>query len=146
MLGLNEMALIHEVAREEARKVVNEYDKKKDEEKKAKKAKKKAKYGYQPVIYVKPIVDVERIKKLMLNSAYGLTCYTDTDSTKVVSRETLKLEPEELEVLHSVARLLKGECGQLGGDCKNCFCHCDKEVLGTNCLVNQLHEIRRKYS
>ena len=146
MFSIIDMEFIHEVARQEARKVVNEYDKKKDAEKKAKKAKKKSNYGYQPVIYVKPIADVERVKKLMLNSMYGSAVYTDTDSTKIVSRETFKLEPDELEVLHSVARLLKGECGQLGGDCKNCFCHCDKEVLGTNCLVNQLHEIRRKYS
>ena len=139
MLNTIDMEYINEVARQEAHKAVKDYDKKKEEEK-------KANYGYQPIIYVKPIADVERIKKLMLNSVYGLTCYADTDSIKVVSCETLKLEPDELEVLHSVARLLKGECGQLGGDCKNCFCHCDKEVLGTNCLVNQLHEIRRKYS
>lgn len=139
MFSTIDMEFIHEVARQEAHKAVKDYDKKKEEEK-------KVNYGYQPVIYVKPMADVERVKNLMLNSAYGLTCYADTDSIKVVSRETFKLEPDELEVLNSVARLLKGECGQLGGDCKNCFCHCDKEVLGTNCLVNQLHEIRRKYS
>lgn len=139
MLNTIDMEYIHEVARQEVHKAVKDYDKKKEEEK-------KANYGYQPVIYVKPVVDVKDIKKQLVNSMYGMTVYTDTDSIKVVSRETFKLEPDELEVLNSVARLLKGECGQFGGDCKNCFCHCDKEVLGTNCLVNQLHEIRRKYS
>lgn len=83
--------------------------------------------------------------KQRLNSMYGSAVYTDTDSTKVVSRETLKLEPDELEVLLNVARVLNGECGQIGGNCQNCFCHCDKEVLGSKCLINQIHEIRRKY-
>lgn len=86
------------------------------------------------------------VLKQMLNSMYGSAVYTDTDSTKVVSRETFKLEPDELEVLLNVARVLNGECGQLGGDCENCLCHSGKEVLGSNCLINQIHDIRRKYS
>ncbi len=138
MLETSEMNYIHAVVKTEARKIVDEYDKKKEKEN-------KTKYLPIPVLTIKSPVDVEHAKKLMLNSVYGLTCYADTDSIKVVSRETFKLEPEELDVLASVARLLNCECGQFG-DCKNCFCHCDKEVLGTNCLVNQLHEIRRKYS
>lgn len=131
MFSIIDMEFIHEVARQEARKIVSDYDKKQ-----------KAKYGRAPVLTIKSPSDIDILKNLLNNG----TCYVHTDSDKNVSRETFKLEPDELEVLLSVARLLKGECGQLGGDCKNCFCHCEKEVLGTKCLVNQLHEIRRKYS
>lgn len=84
--------------------------------------------------------------KRRLNSIFGSSVYADTDSTKIVSRETFKLEPEELDVLANVATLLSGECGQIGGTCINCQCHRDKEVLGSKCIINQLHEIRRKYS
>ena len=131
MFSIIDMEFIHEVARQEARKIVSDYDKKQ-----------KAKYGRAPVITIKSPSDIDIIKNLLNNG----TCHVDTDSTKNVSRETFKLDTDELEVLLNVARMLNGECGQLGGDCSNCLCHCDKEVLGSNCLINQIHEIRRKYS
>lgn len=131
MLGLDDMVYIHEVAKQEAREIVEDYDKKN-----------KVKYWRAPVITIKNPSDIDILKNLFNNG----TCYVDTDSAKNVSRETFKLEPDELEVLLNVARILSGECGQLGGHCKDCLCNCDKEVLGSNCLINQLHEIRRKYS
>lgn len=98
--------------------------------------------------------ELQQQQKALLNSVYGTKplLYADTDDgvtvltgdNTIVSRETLKMDKQDAQIMIDLARKIDIECGQVA--CKECIMYTDVERYQTHCLLSQLNYVRRKYS
>lgn len=90
------------------------------------------------------LTEEQRKKVLDAYHKGSTTVYHETYSVPYVSRETFTFTEEEIALLKDITSVVRNECGQIS--CEDCIYHAKNKRFNSTCLMNQLDELRRKYS